>query len=253
MNNISSWPSLFQYLFKPEYRELDSSLSLKKTILLCLGYYLVMQVVNFSQISLLSPVAELIEDKNTNMYQSIEALRETPLLLFFYFAILAPFVEELWFRFGLKKYNWNIMAIWSLLMIPIIFIFFFDISQFDPIAAFSISLFFGLFLYFITKKENMRETFWPRHFFWLFWGTSLIFGIAHYSNFLGADFSMTMAYILLIYTLSRGLLGAILAYIRMRFGFGYAVFVHGLNNAIPAIAIIALSDEEWQKAMGLIF
>ncbi len=250
--HTSSWPSIFQYFLKPEYRDFDSSLSPTKIFFFCLSYYILMQLVNIFQLILLSPVAKLVNDQNTHMFQIIEALKDNPVLLIFFFVILAPLVEELWFRFGLKRYNWKIMSLWAISMVVVVFIFFFDFKQFDPIAAFSISLFFGLFLYFFTKKERVNHSFWHKNFFWLFWGTSLIFGLAHYSNFLGGNFSLALAYTLLIYMLTRGILGAILAYNRMRFGFIYAIFIHALNNAVPILAFLFVPESYWQQMAGLI-
>lgn len=251
MNN--HWPSLYQYLLKPHYRETDSSVSAQRAILLCLVYYGAMLLVNIAQYPLLYPVAGLINETDSHMYQNMESLRDEPWLLLFFLVILAPLLEEAWFRFGLRRYHWKIMAIWSLLMVPIIFIFFFDSIKLSLFSAFSISLFFGLFLYFFTKKQDVSDEIWHRYFPHIFWGSSLIFGLAHYSNFLGVGFSLALLYFLLIYTLSRALLGAIMAYIRMRLGFVYAVFIHALNNALPAFVILSVPDDEWQKIMGLIF
>lgn len=248
----SSWPSLKQYFLKADYRDFEISSSPMQTALSCFICYILMQIVNIFQLILLSPVAKHINDRNTSMFQTIETLKDKPLTLLFLFVIFAPLTEELWFRFGLRRYNWKIMTIWSFSMVIMIFIFFFDARQFDPIAAFSISFFFALFLYFFTKKEKVSDEFWHKNFIWIFWGSSLLFGLAHYQNFLGDTFSLALTYTLVIYMLTRGILGAILAYSRMRFGFIFAVFIHALNNAVPAMAFLLVPEEYWQQATGLI-
>ncbi len=248
----SSWPSLWGFLQNPHYRDFDKSLSWKKIALLYFICFIAMIIVNLLQSIMLFPVLGLVDEQNTNMMKQLEALKDEPLLLFFSLAIFAPISEELWFRFGLKKYSWKIMAAWSFFMVAMIFFLFIDITALNIIFALSISFFFAIGVYFIKQKEKSDDAFWYRNFIWIFWGSSFIFGLAHYTNFLGGGFSLALLYLIIIYLLGRGLLGGILAYSRMRLGIIYAILLHSLNNALPALVFIFVPEEYLQPPMAQI-
>lgn len=245
----ASWPSLWSFLQNPHYRDTDKNLSWRKALLLCLLCYVFMQIVNIMQMILFSPVAELMDNQKSTMVEEITALKDTPWLLIFMLVLLAPVSEEFWFRFGLRRYHWKIMTIWAFAMVAVIFFFFLDVSQLNIIMALSVSAFFAVGLYFTKKKEQVSDDFWLRYFPRLFWASAFLFGLAHYQNFLGGTFSLAFLYFMFIYLISRTLLGAILAYIRMRLGFIYAIIAHALNNALPALVILLVPEEILQENM----
>lgn len=75
---------------------------------------------------------------------------------------------------------------------------------------------------------------WRRHFKAIFWLSLLAFGLMHlerYGNFSWGEHGLFVPLIILPQVIAA----SFYTYARMRYGFGWAVALHGFNNALPVI------------------
>ncbi len=74
------------------------------------------------------------------------------------------------------------------------------------------------------------EMFWQRHFRWIFYGMALLYGLFWINKISLDGWQMLLFPVLLLPGLLSGLY---LGYVRMRYGFWYAVFVQALIMSLP--------------------
>lgn len=140
-----------------------------------------------------------IEDTDHEMMQFLDK----PLFLFGMAVILAPIIEELFFRFPMGRL-WNIPT-----------------------------RFYGE-----GVDESPRDNWWSRNFKVVFWIFTLLFAAVHFSNF-ASTVSMYLAPILVLPQL---VLGIMLGYIRVGWGTRYSMLFHGIHNAIPLSLMLLGGD-----------
>ncbi len=137
------------------------------------------------------------------MDHKIIEMLDQPLVLFFMAVILAPIFEELFFRFPIG--NW-----WKL----------------------PVMLFGG------NETEWSIITWWKKHFKTIFWLFTVFFAAVHLANF-GAKIPF---YLMPLLVLPQFILGIMLGYIRVGWGFRYGVLFHALHNGI-LLSIATLAEE----------
>lgn len=81
----------------------------------------------------------------------------------------------------------------------------------------------GIFRGFLPKIEVKRTSKWPYYI------SSLLFGLVHITNY---EWDNSMIPFMAIITLPQIFLGLLFGYIRMIYGFWYAVLLHALYNAV---------------------
>lgn len=140
-----------------------------------------------------------IEDSDHELTQ----LLDNPMLLFGMAVILAPILEELFFRFPIGRF-WNIPT-----------------------------KFFGG-----EGDEFPKENWWSRNFKIIFWVFTIIFAAVHFSNFA----STVPMYFAPILVLPQLVLGVMLGYIRVGWGTRYSMLFHGIHNAIPLSLMLLVGD-----------
>lgn len=242
MNNQQEqkWPSVFQFLRKPQYNLDFENLSLAKLALKLFLFLLLMMAVNYGQMIFLLPIMDILESQQDKFNNALDPLMQNPTMLILTVAIIPGITEELWFRFGLKLYSRLIMLLWAAIMIG--YLLFLDFTENGLIDNHFTTAFTGLFiiisLYFwhfnIDKIEQHYRQFFP----YIFWFSSITFGFIHIFNFSPLELGIKTLYLYLVYIIGRSLLGAIMAYIRLRFGFIYAVILHMSNNLMAAIFML---------------
>lgn len=130
-------------------------------------------------------------------------LLDDPFVLFGMAVILAPILEELFFRFPIGRL-WNVPT-----------------------------KFFGE-----GGDESPKVNWWSSNFKIIFWIFTLLFAAVHFSNF-ASTVSMYLAPILVLPQL---VLGIMLGYIRVGWGTRYSMLFHGIHNAIP-LSMLLLGGE----------
>lgn len=109
-------------------------------------------------------------------------------------AIVIPFIEEFIFRFFLK-YKRNLVF---------------------------------HFIDFLTKQQ--AKLFWVKNFKFFFYGSAILFALMHLSNFNNTN--LLFYFLAPLIVLPQFIGGISLGYIRLKLGFSWGVFKHGLYNFI---------------------
>jgi hypothetical protein len=150
---------------------------------------------------------------------------------------LAPVLEESVFRLPLKLSTITLSASFSVFIIFIIKLFFLQEDNYI-IYLLSIPLsviFCGLISY--GKDIYFRiRAFWKKHFRYVFYFFTLIFGLFHLFNYNEIYWWMILSSPFL--TLPHIIMGFFLGFIRMNYGFFYSLLFHATINFIPSVPLI---------------
>lgn len=176
-------------------------------------------------------------DEELLAHKSDDLMSEMGQMTFFIVGVvIAPIVEEFIYRFTLQypKYAFT----------GILFALGFTIFAFIPEANLLftyalLGLFFivllgsTLFFHSINRKEQGPEilkVIHRKYFRWLFYSQAIIFGLVHISNY---DFAaMDNLYILPLLVVPQTILGIVLGYSRIRYGFWSVIYLHMIHNAV---------------------
>lgn len=93
----------------------------------------------------------------------------------------------------------------------------------------------GFIIFFVSQRfADQLKIFWQKNFRYIFYLSVILFGSVHILNY-----GLTPENILLmpLLTLPQLLGGVVLGYIRVQYGFIYAIVVHGLNNLLPTLLV----------------
>lgn len=210
----------YNYIKKPHYKILQdqSCKYLSLTILFCL--YLGVSLF----LSFLIKLYCLL----CNLQYSIQKPQITislPLILLL-IVIIAPIKEEVQFRLLLRPCKINFLIfIGVMIMTSMVFYFSGKVTFSFIYISF---LFFIIIFSFLFKKE--RKLLYTTYFRLLFYLSILVFGLAHIVNYSGNSLYLIMG--IFILTSPQILLGSILGYVRMMYGFKYSILLHILNNSL---------------------
>ncbi len=143
--------------------------------------------------------------------------------------LFSPIYEEILFRSLLKFKKINVIIfIATNLFLWLVAFFRSKISS--PIFYLILILVFGLLSILLWFGRDKVEQYVSSNFKYFFYGTALIFGLVHASNFTGN------IYLILIFSPILGgpqiVLGLILGYIRMKNGLVYSILFHMLINSV---------------------
>lgn len=159
----------------------------------------------------------------------------TSVLTFITVVILAPIYEEIIFRSLLKLKKINIILFVT--TTPIIIGIAAILSKTAVVIFLSILLLIIASLLLVFKR-NKIELFLSSNFKYFFYGTALIFGLLHGTNFTGN------IYLILAFSPILGgpqiVLGFILGYIRMKNGLIYSMLFHMLLNSVAVFLFHSL-------------
>lgn len=176
-------------------------------------------------------------DFSNDVNQSLESL--SGFERFLLVAILAPFLEELIYRLGLKFsiYNLSIAMVFIgyELFSLLLEVGFYNYEEFfitRIIAASSLGFLFFLLLKKSTAFYLKIKRFWKTYKSFVVWTSILLFGLAHLDNFNLAELPV-FSYPAII--LPYCVMGYFISLTRLKLGFPYAVLFHSLNNSMRFI------------------
>ena len=146
----------------------------------------------------------------------ITMMKSMPVAVFFFIAvIITPFFEELLFRLYLRYHQNYLFTIIA------------------GLASFS-STRNG------DKTATALHSFWIKRYKYIFYFSALIFGFVHIFNF---PFSFTILLLSPILVAPQIILGSIIGYLRVRYGFMMGFFMHALHNAVfVGLGLLAMSQ-----------
>jgi membrane protease YdiL (CAAX protease family) len=156
------------------------------------------------------------------------------------FLILAPVFEELLFRSWLRgqiaalRFAAYGFAAMGLLLASIIL----GVDDSELVGLGAVGLVFaGLIHWGLTSHRDTTVPAWfTRHFHWIVWGSTLLFGLIHLGNFTALTHPLG-----LLVVLPQTIGGLLLAYTRTRLGLGAAIAHHAAFNAVWLIVDYALA------------
>ena len=175
----------------------------------------------------------------------------SPLFIFLLVVFWASISEELgfrlWLRFSPVKWGLGlaffVFFLTSLIRLPFIPEQYFTFSSgLGFLTSFLLigSVFFLIFL--LLKRENIGkivETFFKRNFPFFFYTLAIFFAVIHITNY-DVDLK-TIWYFAPILIFPQLLLSFVISFIRMKYGFLWAVLTHSLNNAIAVTPLLFLA------------
>lgn len=151
--------------------------------------------------------------------------------------VWAPIIEELVFRYGLRRLG----HIWWLVPVAVMVMFS------GPVVTAQLSLVALLLLCWwpAIRTGNRGSSGIPaavlgrrrlvlRYYGWLFHGSSLAFAAIHLHNF---NLGQTAGWLLPLLVLPQWLTGMVLGWLRVRCGIGAAIQLHALFNAGPLLLV----------------
>jgi hypothetical protein len=140
-----------------------------------------------------------------------------------YGILLTPLIEEIFFRL---IYVFNKRHLYIILLTSLCLIVLFILKS-EPKKAY---LFLGIYFFFcllLVFFQNSSTVF-NNHFKFFFYALAAIFAVLHIFNFSGIE---SVKHVLIIFlVIPQFILGTILGYLRITYGFIYAVGFHTLVN-----------------------
>jgi len=156
--------------------------------------------------------------------------------------LFIPILEESAFRLSLVYKRINLLI--SLMIIVFIFSsYLYSRNIFSTegiVLRLTLSLVSGLSIFSILQYkrfEKMIVEFWEKEFSKIFYVFLFLFVLRHLDQY---DFSLTTLPILLIILFPQFVTGVFLSFTRIRLGFAYAVFLHGVWNSLSMTILFAL-------------
>jgi hypothetical protein len=140
-----------------------------------------------------------------------------------YGILLTPLIEEIFFRliYVFNKRNLFIIIFSSL---SLIIVFIIKTELYKAYLFLSIFFFFALLLLCFKSSSDFFE----HHFKFFFYFIAIIFAVLHIFNFSGIN---SVKHILVVFlVIPQFILGVILGYLRITYGFLYAVCFHTIVN-----------------------
>ncbi len=165
--------------------------------------------------------------------------------------VWAPISEEIAFRFGLRFSPFRLgtqitgLIFFSLLHFEVDLIpqfIFEDIGSWGEILVLGSFFVFGvilisIFLNIHLVKKRVERVF-RKYFAFIFYILAIIFAILHMGNY--QDNWLELWYLAPLLVMPQFLLALIASFLRMYYGFIWAVIVHGLNNGIIGVLLVFL-------------
>ncbi|MDU1905437.1 MAG: CPBP family glutamic-type intramembrane protease [Dysgonomonas sp.] len=214
--------SFQQYLRSPYYQDKEDKIRIQSIIALIAVYFSVMIVCNILIRGYISV---------TNLVYTINTLPIFDNVLFFTLLIglVGPLKEEVQFRLLLKINKPNIIIFYAVNILTAVVLFLLG----KVTNGFVYISILGLISLFLWKKGIKIKNYYQKYFSIIFYLFTVVFALLHITNY-GGD----LEYLILgipILVLPQFVLGCILGYVRIKFGFWYNVLFHVVNNIIAFI------------------
>jgi len=150
----------------------------------------------------------------------------TPFIKILLFSVLAPLLEELAFRLGLKLTKTNISI--GLGVQAIIILQLCGVIN-NPIYIRLIWMGIASLILYLLLKTKHISLLKKKYAFFLYYNI-LLFSIFHISNYTYASYTH---YFFIPFLVSLHIVfGTYLSYARMKYGFSFALFIHGFHNFV---------------------
>ncbi len=252
MSNISLKEDFFSYIKKPKFNIKISKISFKEKIwrVFQLWSVALLFIVFFSFL-----FARFIQNSGYDVSQNklLDLVTNKP---FYFFVVLAfvwaPIIEEICFRLWLRYTPLNLsisLSVLSLLLLEIIIdrlgwssvilnfikngwqILIFITSYFLLLIFFT----YLLVLFFKRLDQEKIKNIYMRFFAYFFYISVFVFAFLHIYNYKQFDQAGLTIPLLVM---PQFIIALFLGYVRMRFGFGWSMFLHFLHNSLLSLPFI---------------
>lgn len=223
---------LYNFLLNPSSYSINQNKNYRQILYLLFRLYIIEILLSVLFMSIFIYLADSRADFISNFKAKSAGIRPVIILV-----ILVPLIEELIFRLPLifrPVFLGLSTGTFSYMLLPKIFdgieLLKTDYSNY---IAFSLACIVGYIAYVISsKKETSVRSFYKRNYNLIVWLSILSFGFLHILNF---DLSTKNLLLLPFFTLPQLVAGTVLSFIRLRFGFVYAICYHALQNLLVAL------------------
>jgi membrane protease YdiL (CAAX protease family) len=253
----SLWTALWRYIRKPDYSLpiLNGGLAAKTADIFrywSLGIVIALLAAYLSSVFINSAGLDDSQNLLEDFFEGSPALLVIVAVFFW-----GPLSEEIAFRLALRYSPYNLgyfLSFLSYFLFEVALSFFPDffsrvIALMDRVgpllslaALASLIVILGFIFGFLLSRSGLsrRISLVYEHYFpTIFFASSLLFAFVHFYNY--ANFKeLWLALPFLI--APQFLLGLILSFIRMRYGFIWAVFYHSLHNSLTALPALLFSQ-----------
>jgi hypothetical protein len=236
---------MLKYFIRPTYQiegieDLGIGAKLKGTlnnfavyICVALVLYMILSTIDFGITKYFN--FSILEQMRENQQRVMQKYGDDSILLILF---IGPFFEEVLFRLPLKLTKVGIGVSCSLLTYRILVDHFFIFDFRNPYAYFSLSaaviVFFLIVIIFPDPKLTLVKQKYFAHFFYF---VAISFALVHLSNF--APFNSQVYLFYPIFVLPQLLMGLLIGYTRVKYGFIYGLAIHSMIN-LPSAIIMSL-------------
>jgi len=243
---MSSQPSLkpksksllgcyLRFLRSPDLNTPHSTISLSKKLTQVLRLYSLEVTTLFLFLSFTIAI-DIPRGQRVEYHADVSAITSFMLTVFF-----APLIEETVFRLPLRPFELNIALVCSVLLF--IATLFAQYSGF--IYVFIILVCINLLIGNNCQKIKILQVFYNEHSHLVFYSSALLFGLAHITNY------ESRSWFLLLWVVPQTIGGLFLGFVRMRYGFWYAVFLHAFHNAWLCLLLILIETSGLEELQSL--
>ncbi len=165
-------------------------------------------------------------------------------VILFVGAIVAPFIEEMTFRLWLR-FDVIFISLFSFLIMRIVVRLFSNYFEVLKSGYMNLVILLAAYIVFtllrITRIQQKVRYVYDNHFRVLFYVSFVSFGLLHVFNY--SD-TQNLAFLVMLITLPQTIVGLVLGYVRIQYGFWYGFFMHAIYNGILLVpAALALNKD----------
>lgn len=222
---------------KPEAEKVSSRIKTARMLLLLSWTFIVV----FSLGILLAWLTSAIGFQGTNLVESLVD-EENVIITIILAAVIAPAIEEVVFRLPLIQTARNLAIALAALSVIVAA----RIQQLVPLLLLTaaIPLLAHLYIQLLSKQtvHYAVSTIYARHYGKIFYTLAILFGSVHMLNYTNVQSGIAILPLLII---PQTVVGVMLGFIRIKYGFTYAVVFHGLYNGLLIVpALLATRSSE---------
>lgn len=232
----------FHFLRMPNLTEAPQSLGFRQTLSQILRLYtphlLAVLLIGIG-------ISQVVTEGDNVLFEDVFSKQSVWLILFFV-VVMAPIVEEIIFRLPLRPGTLRFF-----IPVSIATTYLLDFLNVNPAIIFVVGFaLLGLNIYFAIRRLKFPrlQQLYRRLSRPLFYLSAILFGALHISNY---DSRVWMLMPLLV--LPQCVLGLFFGFVRIRYGFGWAIFTHAFHNGClmaPFLIMLLLGSSELRSQIG---
>ncbi|MEM9535550.1 MAG: CPBP family intramembrane glutamic endopeptidase [Cyanobacteria bacterium P01_E01_bin.45] len=231
----------FQFLWKPDLIEAPINLGFNRV----LNHILRLYTLHLLTTALIGvAIAQVVTEGDHILYD--EVLSELSVWLVLLLVLILPAVEELIFRLPLRPSALGFSIPTSIVILYLLGLVGVNLAILPVVGLMLLGLNFYLFIR--PLKLPLLERIYGRFSRSIFYISAILFGAIHITNYSGRVWALMP-----LLVLPQFILGLFLGFVRVRYGFGWAIFAHGFHNGCliaPLLIILGLESSKLQSQIG---